>query len=359
MYRASTPRKRKQQHLLDVKVRSRKASQQRVQAVITGLCKVMLTVSVAAGIFYGAREGLRRFVWENPDYRLTDIQFTDDGGVLSRDQVLKAAGIKEGQNIFSINLPRARESLLKLSQVEHAELERVLPARIAITINERKPIAWIASRDDEDPSSSPNSFLVDKQGMLMKAKNLLPDYRHLPVICGVTGMDNLQAGETIDDFAVRAALDLVRLDEDNAVQTRFQVRSIDLSKGYCMVVTDQSRAHVTFGFDRLDWQLDRLGVVLDKVEDSKRELQTVNLMVQRNVPVTFVEPVEELANAGAPVPQSSTPSNAIALGASIVKKKAPVPARKALPLTRQKEASLPGFHKPQSVSSRKTNSSDE
>ena len=75
-----------------------------------------------------------------------------------------------------------------------------------------------------------------------------------------------------------------------------------------MVVTDQNRAKVTFGFDRLDWQLDRLGILLDQVEDSKKEIQTVNLMVQRNVPVTFVEPVEESDSADPAPSPTATPA---------------------------------------------------
>ena len=42
------------------------------------------------------------------------------------------------------------------------------------------------------------------------------------------------------------------------MQTRFQIREIDVSKGYCLVVTDKNRTRVTFGFDNLDTQLHRL-----------------------------------------------------------------------------------------------------
>ena len=42
------------------------------------------------------------------------------------------------------------------------------------------------------------------------------------------------------------------------MQTRFSVREIDVSKGYCLVVTDKNHTRVTFGFDHLDAQLQRL-----------------------------------------------------------------------------------------------------
>ena len=35
------------------------------------------------------------------------------------------------------------------------------------------------------------------------------------------------------------------------MQMRFQIREIDVSKGYCLLVTDKNRTRVTFGFNDL------------------------------------------------------------------------------------------------------------
>jgi hypothetical protein len=70
---------------------------------------------------------------------------------------------------------------------------------------------------------------------------------------------------------------------------RFQIREIDVSKGYCLLVTDKNNARVTFGFNDLEPQLRRLEHFLTYCDDSKQELRTVNLLVQRNIPVTFAE----------------------------------------------------------------------
>ncbi len=306
--RLSTSRQRKQQHLLDVKVRSRKAAQQRTHKFVNALCRTFLIGGALAGIAYGARVGLKRFLWENPDYRLSDIEITDDGNSVSRDQLLKVSGIREGMNIFCINLTQAREKLAEIPQIEHVEVEREVPGKIAITISERKPIAWLAAKNDDDPSAT--GCLVDRKGVLIKPKSHPAEYSHLPIIYRAPGgMDAFQGGQTVNDFDVRSALDLIQLNTDSSVQTRFQIRSIDLSTGYCMVVTDQNRARITFGFDRLDTQLDRLGVLLDDVDQKKKELQTVNLMVAHNMPVTFVEPIGEADDSAAPEP-SPTPAPA-------------------------------------------------
>src|SRR5437868_3407117 len=80
------------------------------------------------------------------------------------------------------------------------------------------------------------------------------------------------------------------------MQTRFQIRQIDVSKGYCLLVTDKNHSQVSFGFDQLDLQLRRLEQFLVYCDNSKQELATVNLLVQRNIPVTFAKAASEVIN---------------------------------------------------------------
>src|SRR5437870_10187274 len=101
--RVSNPRQRKQQHLLDVKVRARKVTQHRNRRLLVFISKIALAAAICAGIYFGARIGMRRFFYENPDYRLAMIDVQTDGS-LQRDQVLKTTGLREGENIFQVNL---------------------------------------------------------------------------------------------------------------------------------------------------------------------------------------------------------------------------------------------------------------
>jgi cell division septal protein FtsQ len=281
--RNSSRKQRKQQHLLDVKVRSRAATRQRNRRVLAWLSTVILFCGAVGGIAYGGRAALRRFFWENPDYNLAEVSIHTDGP-LTREQILQATNIQEGKNIFAINLSAARKGLMALPQVERAEIERILPNKISIDIAERKPVAWVAEKEDGDPSSDPGAFLIDKDGILLRVKNQVPDYYHLPVISGLA-VDNYEEGETVELPEVKAALELVRLTGENPA--RYQVRSIDVSKGYCMVVSDERHAKITFPLEDIGAQLDRLALLYANVDLSKREIQTVNLLVQRNVPVTF------------------------------------------------------------------------
>jgi cell division protein FtsQ len=216
--------------------------------------------------------------------------------MLQRDQILKVAGLREGENIFGINLARVQERLQQLPQVNEVQVVRKMPGEIDIRLVERKPIAWITSEKQiSDPFTSEFAFLVDARGVLMKEKKLSPEYLGLPLITGCTS-ESLGAGKVVGSSEARAALELLSLSTRSFMQTRFQIREIDVSKGYCLLVSDKNHTRVTFGFDNLDMQLQRLEQFLVYSDDSKRELETVNLLVQRNIPVTFSKNAVQVIN---------------------------------------------------------------
>jgi len=92
--RVSNPRQRKKQHLLDVKLRESKERARRYGKVASFIFKTVVFVALVVGAYVGGKEALRRFVWENPDYFVHEINFTTDGA-LTREQVLNTAGIAE------------------------------------------------------------------------------------------------------------------------------------------------------------------------------------------------------------------------------------------------------------------------
>ncbi|HXA08636.1 MAG TPA: FtsQ-type POTRA domain-containing protein [Chthoniobacterales bacterium] len=326
--RLSTWRQRKQQHLLDVKVRARRASHHRNRRILVAIAKVALVIAVCAGLYFGARTALSRFFFDNPDYRLSTIAVQTDGTLL-RDQILKSAGLHEGLNIFSINLAQVHDRLQQLPQVDDVQVERKMPNEIDIAVTERKPIAWITSEKIvANPFASDAAFLVDARGILMKEKKLLPEYLALPLITGCSS-EALVPGKMVDSFEAKAALELLRLTTTSFMQTRFQIREVDVSKGYCLLVTDKNHTEVMFGFDHLDTQMQRLEQFLVYSDDAHREIATVNLLVARNIPVTFAKPVSAVISELEPAPKETKPA---APEPEIRKAKAVQPIiRKALP----------------------------
>ncbi len=116
---------------------------------------------MCAAIYAGTREAARRLFFENPDYQLKTIEFQTDG-TLQREQILNAADLREGENIFRINLGRVHDLIQQLPQTDEVQIMRKLPSEIDIRVVERKPIAWITSEKEiSDPFASDSAFLVD------------------------------------------------------------------------------------------------------------------------------------------------------------------------------------------------------
>lgn len=296
--RLSTSRQRRRQHLLDVKVRAKKVAAKRSQRVLFGICILVLAGSVLGGIAFGAKNALNVLFFRNPDYAVKTIEVHADG-TLTRDTVLKAVGLSEGTNIFSISLPQVQEKLANLPQVEESHIQRILPDKLAISIQERRPVAWIVPPGSNLSSFNfANAYLIDHRGILLKTKSLASEYLGLPLILGVD-ISNYLPGQPLEQEEVRAALELLRTASE-ILPARLQIQTIDVSKSYCLVVTDRERANITFSPDQFEPQLRRLEVVLNYCDQNNKELQTVNLLAQRNIPVTFVPPEDPEASLDAP-----------------------------------------------------------
>lgn len=330
--RLSSTKLRKQQHLLEVSVRADKARSMRNRAIAGFVCKTIFFLGLAVGAWIGGKEALRRFVWENPDLELRDIRVSTDGALL-REQILQAGAVRAGVNIFKVDTDQVRAGIDKLPQVERVEIQVIRPNRIDITVTERRPIAWVTERADEIPTASDKSWLIDARGVVMKTKRMIEEYFHLPHISGVA-VSEFVAGQKVNTVEMQAALEIVRLDADN---TRWQARNLDISKGYCVIVTDQNHVKITFGLDEIDVQLDRLERYLDRADAEKKEIQAVNLLVRKNTPVTFHVPEEETPPpvAAPPVlePEQKSKAAEEKPKAKEPTVRAAIPVAKAIPVT--------------------------
>jgi len=284
--RSSTVRQRRQQHLLDVKVRARSASARRTQKTVFFVSVCLFVGGLVVAGLLGARRAANALFFENPDYSLRSVELNTDG-TLQRDVVLTDLGLRFGTNIFSLNLARLEQALRQVPQVEDCTVRRILPGKLVLSVHERQPVAWIAPEPESGAAFNYDAaFLLDKSGVVLRARHGDTQYTGLPLILGVN-TKNYSPGQRIDTDEIKAALELISLNSES-LQERFQIESVDVSREYYLTVTDRQRATVLFGLDQLAAQLRRLQLLLNYCDDNKRQLQTVNLMLQRNVPVTFV-----------------------------------------------------------------------
>ena len=69
---------------------------------------------------------------------------------------------------------------------------------------------------------------------------------------------------------------------------RFEIQEIDLAKHYGLQVTDRNGTQALFALEEMDRQLKRLDTYLQYTDQHGQRIQTINLLVQKNVPVTYM-----------------------------------------------------------------------
>jgi hypothetical protein len=120
----------------------------------------------------------------------------------------------------------------------------------------------------------------------MQPSRLDPEFLNLPVLKGLDLSDAKPGSRLYNDrldyaLALQDAL-------SGIAEVNFKVRSIDVTKEYAAVVTDASNARYTFGNKDLAGQMERLKKLLVNSQEVGRQIDTANLMLVRNTPVTFV-----------------------------------------------------------------------
>ena len=250
------------------------------------LVKVCMLLAFIGGAGYGATVGWKKLFWQNPEYALKEIQFNSDG-TLTREQARTVAKIQPGANIYSYRTSAIRDAIRAMPQVESVEVTRYLPNRIEINVKERKPTAWLAAAPGEKSAAAEPTHLLDASGIVFQPKRVPHEFKSLPVITGVQTED-LDPGKLIRKAEVIAALELLRHTREAG---SVKLTSVDVSKGCFIVATDQKRAQLTFGLDDIAGQLERLNIVRGEAGLIGQEIQTINLIPMRNIPVTFIQPV--------------------------------------------------------------------
>src|SRR5579883_1111677 len=110
---------------------------------------------------------------QSPNVVLQGVQYA------SRTRILGLFDDDYGRSVYLLPLAARRGSLLKVGWVREASLVRVWPDRLMVTVNERKPVAFIKLPAD----GITRWALMDEDGVILD-----PPLRasfHLPVLSGV------------------------------------------------------------------------------------------------------------------------------------------------------------------------------
>jgi len=190
---------------------------------------------------------------------------------LTNAQVLRAAGLAVGQNVFSVGPEQARANLLREPWIEAADVRRRLPGRFSIEVRERHAVALLASGQLQ---------LVSDEGTVFKALEA-NDPSDLPVISGLE--PNLR---TQDEQALSSSLldsvALLHAYQDAGLARREPISEIhvDNDRGLSLYVGSDAM-YVRLGKGPFRQKLERMREVLTRLAKDKARAAYVYLDNQR------------------------------------------------------------------------------
>jgi cell division protein FtsQ len=107
-------------------------------------------------------------------FRIADVA-VQGRNFTTREEILAAVGVHEGDPILAFDPAAARAALEALPRIASADVERRLPDTVAITIVERAPIAiW---------QKNGKMTLIDRDGVVLGDSHL-SEYSSLPMVVG-------------------------------------------------------------------------------------------------------------------------------------------------------------------------------
>ncbi len=184
---------------------------------------------------------------------------------LSQEEVLKAVGLPQGENMFKLDLTEAAERVKKMDWVERVFIERRLPRSILVSVRERKPVALL---------DSGSLYGVDRDGRLLSpAEGLMKE--DLPLISGVPVHADA-VGTTQMAATLAPALEFFGFLNKRDPAMAQNVSEVNLSQTDDLKVTFIDGITANFASPVTDTELKRMALVLGDLNEKGKRAGTMD-----------------------------------------------------------------------------------
>jgi len=286
--RTRTRSRQKQINILHTTTRKRHTQKQLMQVAFWCSLVLAMIVAVGVGLHFGIDFVLNRVLYTNPRYVLNKIEI-EPRDHFSERQIRQAAGLEPGQNLWALNLRQITTDLEKLPYVSSAKVERHFPGTISIVIHERVPVVKIQGINID--LGNKETFYLDRDGVVLKPRDD-DEAPLLPEVIGLTDAeDELEPGMKLQQPSLACALEIMDAIDRSRLHTLIDIQTIYLSNPLSITMDTRQGMTVVFRPDEslIDQQLQRLLQIVDYPDFQQRQIRTVDLTPDCNVPVTFAQ----------------------------------------------------------------------
>jgi cell division protein FtsQ len=268
-------------------VAKKTAGRIKIAAIIIG---VLVVIGAAASFVYAYGAHSWRFRIESSD----DLEITG-GENVTRRQIMEVMGGDIGRNIFFVDLEEQKHRLEEIPWVESANVMRLLPNKLRVTIQERTPVAFV--------QLGAKIELIDAHGVVMEMPaNAAARHYSFPVIMGMGENEPLSTRAP----RMKAYMELTKeLDADGSHSSQ-DLSEVDLSDPDDVKVTvgdPQGQVLVHLGSANF---ADRFKIYKGHVQEWRQQFQrldSVDLRYDRQVIVNPDSAKDEPAVAKEPTPK--------------------------------------------------------
>ena len=327
-------------HRLDVKVKRRQGAGVRRRVQLPLVAKIAGIAVVLAICAYVGSNIVGRFLWNNPAYTLEIIEFETDGW-LTRPAALETADVSSGVNVLRLDLEEIRDRIVGLPQVKDATIVRVLPDKLGISVKERRPMAWLNCPEQNIfPKVKANGILLDEEGVALPCTQMRAEYVHFPVV-SAKGLAAVKPGQEIGSDQLVSALELATVCNETFYDHGLEIVKIELVNDYSLLARFNNHTKVTFKPSDIVRQVDDLRAIFEDSLRKNRLLETVNLLPDRNIPITYARnlpaapratPVEQAPDPGGPSTSGTGQEQESRQARRAVRAVRQIPARDARPI---------------------------
>ena len=184
---------------------------------------------------------------------------------LTEEEIVKAAALPAGENMFKLDLEKAGQNIKTLTWVDRVFIERRLPRSVLVSVKERQPVALL---------DNGLLFGLDAQGRVLPASNELMR-QDLPLVSGVS-FPAEGIGTTLSAQAVRPALDFLSFLKKQDAALAQDVSEINLSEADSLKVTFIDGVQVLFTPPVTETELKRMALVMGDLNQTGKRAGTVD-----------------------------------------------------------------------------------
>lgn len=283
--------RRKTDHKLHLQVSSPRIVLFQSLKAMRGVLKVSLIVALLGVAGFYSYSYVRNHFLSNQEFALRHLELSTNG-YLNESEVAEIAGITPSGTIFSFDPNEAESRLLARPEIVSANVQRSYPDTVKITLMERIPVAWVACPDLGMAGRNPLSgILMDADGVTFKCQGKLWEIaRDLPVIEVANAQPHeFQLGEKMTHKDAVRALALVKL-VNQTVDGDWWVKRVEVMNFYSLQLISNDQVEAIFGMYEHERQLDDLIAARKHAEETKRDLEWINLLPKHNIPGRFKTP---------------------------------------------------------------------